>query len=189
MKLLLDFFPILAFFISYKFYDIYVATAVLIIASLLQTIGHWVIKKKFEKLHVITLVVSIVMGGLTLALRDESFIKWKVSVVYWLLSSIILIFMLRKRIALQELFEGLFKQPLGLKPALWHKINALWAIVLIAMGFINLWIAYRFSLDTWVNFKVWGTMIVQFALMIFTFVLIFKNMPEENKKLFEQDSE
>ncbi len=186
MKLLLDFFPVLAFFITFKVFDIYVATAVLIAGSFIQTLGHYLIKKQFEKLHVVTFVVALVMGSLTLFFRDDAFIKWKVSVIYWILSGTIFVFLLRKRIAMKDLLEGLMKHDLGLKDSLWHKINMGWAITMVLIGFVNLWIAYEFSLETWVNFKVWGTMIIQLLMMVITFYVIFKYMPEENRKQLEQ---
>ena len=84
MKLLFDFFPVLLFFITYKMYDIYTATAVLIAASAIQTIGHRLIKGSFEKTHVITFVLVAIFGGLTLFLQNELFIKWKPTVINWL---------------------------------------------------------------------------------------------------------
>jgi intracellular septation protein len=185
MKLLLDFFPALAFLISYKIFDIYVATGVLIVSSFIQTVGHYWLKKQFEKLHVITFVVAVVMGSLTLFFHDDSFIKWKVSVIYWILSATIFIFLLRKRIAMKDMLQGLMKQELGLPDRVWHMINLTWAIALFAIGFLNLWVAYQFSLDTWVNFKVWGTMAIQMLMLIVTFIVIFKYMPEENRKALE----
>ncbi len=187
MKLFLDFFPVLAFFITSKVYDIYVATAVLIAGSFIQTLGHWLIKKQFEKLHLVTFFASLVLGSMTLFFRDDSFIKWKVSVVYWILSATIFFFLLRKKIAIRELFQGLMKHDLGLQNRLWHQINFGWAFSLVGLGFLNLWIAYNMSLDAWVNFKVWGTMGIQIVMMIVTFIVIFKNMPEENRKAFDQD--
>ncbi|WP_144393607.1 inner membrane-spanning protein YciB [Pleionea sediminis] len=187
MKLFLDFFPVLAFFISAKVWDIYIATAVLILGSFIQTVGHWLIKKKFEKLHLVTFFASLILGSMTLFFRDDSFIKWKVSVVYWIFSGTIFVFLLRKKIAIKALFEGLMKIDMGLKDTLWHKINMAWAISLLALGFLNLWIAYSFSLDAWVNFKVWGTMIIQLIMMLVTFFIIFKNMPEENRRALEQE--
>ncbi|WMS87197.1 inner membrane-spanning protein YciB [Pleionea litopenaei] len=188
MKVLLDFFPVLAFFLTYKLFDVYVATAVLIGASLLQTLGHRIIKKRFEKLHVMTFVISLIMGGMTIAFRDDAFIKWKVSVVYWILSAVIWIYWLRGTMLLKQLFESLFKQELGLTQKLWGYINAFWGLLLLAMGGLNIWIAYHFDLDTWVNFKVWGTMAVQLVTMIGTFVVIFKNMPEHHRKMLEESS-
>lgn len=187
MKFLLDFFPVLAFFISFKLYDVYIATAVLILASFIQTLGHWIIKKRFEKLHLFTFFASLIMGSLTLFFRDDSFIKWKVSVIYWILSATIIVYLLfRRKIAIKDLFEGLFKQSLGISDSIWHKLNMAWMLYLVGIGILNIWIAYQFDLDTWVNFKVWGIMAIQLIMMIATFVIIFKYMPEENRQALDK---
>ncbi len=190
MKLLLDFFPVLAFFITFKWLGIYPATAVLIVGSLIQTLGHWLIKKEFEKLHLITLAASVILGGMTLAFQDDRFIKWKVSVIYWIFSLVIIGFWLfKKQIAIQKLFEGLLKMELGIAPSFWHKVNLSWLVVFIVMGLVNLWIAYSFELDVWVNFKVWGIMIIQMVLMLATFAFVFNAMPEDKRNaLTENDS-
>jgi intracellular septation protein len=189
MKLLFDFFPALAFLISYKLFDIYVATGVLIASSFIQMMGHYWMKKQFENLHLITFGVALVMGSLTLFFHDDRFIKWKVSVIYWILSAVIILFLLRKRIAMKELLQALMKQELGVPDSLWHRINISWAIALLALGFVNLWVAYQFSLDTWVNFKVWGTMAIQMVMLVMTFIVIFKHMPEENRKALEDEQQ
>ncbi|NVJ48830.1 MAG: septation protein IspZ [Gammaproteobacteria bacterium] len=186
MKVLLDFFPVLAFFITYKLSDIYTATMVLIIASFVQTITFRLIKKRFETLHLITFVISIVMGGLTILLQDESFIKWKVTVVYWLLSAVLFGYWLANKLVIKQIFEALFKQELGISLSIWRRLNAFWGLLFLAMGGINLWVAYSFSLDTWVNFKVWVTMATKLTAMIITFVVIFKYMPEEYRKMLEE---
>jgi intracellular septation protein len=84
MKLLYDFFPILLFFIAYKVYDIYVATAVAIAAAFVQTGLYWLRHRRFENTHLLTLGLLVVFGGLTLILHDPVFIKWKPTLVNWL---------------------------------------------------------------------------------------------------------
>ena len=83
MKLLFDLFPVVLFFIAYKMYDIYTATAVIIVASVVQVAYFYMKHKRVEKMHVITLVLILVLGGLTLVLQDEDFIKWKPTIVNW----------------------------------------------------------------------------------------------------------
>ncbi len=90
MKFLFDFFPILLFFIAYKMYDIYVATAVAIVAAALQTLLFWVKHRRFEKMHLITFGLLAVFGGLTLILKDPVFIKWKPTVINWLFATVFL---------------------------------------------------------------------------------------------------
>ena len=84
MKVFYDFIPVLLFFIAYKVYDIYVASAVIIVACCIQVGGTLLIKKKVEKIHLITLIAVLIFGGLTLILRNPLFIKWKPTVINWI---------------------------------------------------------------------------------------------------------
>src|SRR3990167_9302576 len=90
MKLLFDYFPILCFFIAYKIYGIYVATAVAMIACALQNIVYGLAHKRFEKLHVITLICVFVLGGFTLIFHKPAFIQWKPTIIYWAFSIVLL---------------------------------------------------------------------------------------------------
>ncbi len=84
MKQLFEFFPILLFFIAFKLYDIYVATAVVIAATIIQVAYAWFKHRKVETMQWITLGLILVMGGATLYLQNEQFIKWKLSIIEWL---------------------------------------------------------------------------------------------------------
>ena len=84
MKQLFEFIPVILFFITYKFYDIYIATAVIIGTTIIQVGLSWIINKKVEPMQWITLGLIVVMGGATLYLRDEQFIKWKLTIIEWL---------------------------------------------------------------------------------------------------------
>ena len=189
MKLLLDFFPLLGFFIAYKMYDIYTATAVLIAGAFVQTFGHWLMKRQFEKMHLFTLILASVFGGLTLFLRDDTFIKWKVSIFLWLIT---LVFLFRQwfqqRISLKDLLESIFGESLGVADNIWKNLNYVWAITSLVTGFLNLWVAYYFSQSDWVNFKVWGVTGIQMALMIATIAILLKHMPEDKKKTFGEEA-
>ena len=88
MKFLFDFFPILLFFVAYKLYDIYVATAVAIVAAAVQTAAFWIRHRRFEKMHLVTFGLLLVFGGLTIALHDPVFIKWKPTVINWLFAAV-----------------------------------------------------------------------------------------------------
>ncbi len=187
MKLLLDFFPLLGFFIGYYAFDIYVATGVLMAGAFVQTFGHWLMKRSFEKMHLLTLGLALVFGSLTLFLRDDSFIKWKVSIFMWLVT---VVFLFRQwfqnRIVLKDLLEGVSGESFGVDEKLWKILNVTWALTALIVGLLNLWIGFNLSQEMWVNFKVWGITIIQLVLMAITFTLIFKNMPEDKKKAMEQ---
>jgi len=153
MKMLFDFFPVLLFFIAYKLYDIYVATAVLIAASAIQTFAHRIFTGKFEKAHVITLILVALFGGATLFLHNEEFIKWKPSVINWLFG---IVFIGSQFIGKQTIIERMMGANIKLPALIWTRLNLAWATFFISLGFLNLYVAFSFDTDTWVNFKLFG---------------------------------
>jgi intracellular septation protein len=155
MKFLFDLFPILLFFLAYKLYDIYVATAVAIGAAFVQTGAYWLKHRKFEKMHLITLGILVLFGGLTLALRDPVFIKWKPTVVNWLFG---ISFLGSQFIGKQTLVERMMGHAIAAPSPVWARLNWAWTLFFVFMGLLNLYVAYNFSEDTWVNFKLFGMM-------------------------------
>jgi intracellular septation protein len=155
MKFLFDLFPIILFFIAYKTYDIYVATAVAIGAAMVQTGLYWLKHRKFEKMHVITLGILVVFGGLTLALHDPLFIKWKPTVVNWLFG---VTFLASGFIGKTTLIERMMGHAIQAPAPVWTRLNLAWVVFFLFMGLINLYVAFNFSEDTWVNFKLFGMM-------------------------------
>jgi intracellular septation protein len=155
MKFLFDLFPIVLFFVAYKMYDIYVATAVAIGAAFLQTSLFWLKNRKFEKMHVITLAILVVFGGLTLILRDPVFIKWKPTVVNWLFGAT---FLGSQFIGDKSLVERMMSHAITAPAPVWQRLNWAWVTFFIAMGILNIYVAYNFSEETWVNFKLFGMM-------------------------------
>jgi len=155
MKFLFDLFPIILFFVAYKMYDIYVATAVAIAAAFVQTGLFWIRHRKFEKMHLITLGILVLFGGLTLILRDPVFIKWKPTVVNWLFGAT---FLGSQFIGEKTLVERMMGHAINAPGAVWQRLNIAWVIFFIFMGVINIYVAYTFSEATWVNFKLFGMM-------------------------------
>jgi intracellular septation protein len=155
MKFLFDLFPIILFFVAYKMYDIYVATAVAIVAAFVQTGLFWLKNRKFEKMHLITLAILVVFGGLTLILRDPVFIKWKPTVVNWLFGAT---FMGSQFIGEKTLVERMMSHAITAPVAIWRRINLAWVVFFVAMGALNIYVAYNFSEEAWVNFKLFGMM-------------------------------
>ena len=153
MKFLFDLFPILLFFLAYKLYDIYVATAVAIVAAFLQTGLYWLKHRKFETMHLVTLGILVLFGGLTLVLHDPVFIKWKPTVVNWLFA---LIFLGSRFIGQRTLVERMMSHAISVPTAVWLKLNWAWTLFFIAIGLVNLYVAYRYSEAVWVNFKLFG---------------------------------
>ncbi len=155
MKFLFDLFPIILFFAAYKMYDIYVATAVAIGAAFVQTGLFWMKNRRFEKMHVITLAILVVFGGLTLALRDPVFIKWKPTVVNWLFAGV---FIGARLFSKTTLIERMMGHAISVPPAVWQRLNWAWVLFFIFIGIVNLYVAFNYSESTWVNFKLFGMM-------------------------------
>ncbi len=185
MKMLIDFLPVALFFIVYKAEDIYVATAVLIIASAVQTIGYRLWKGHFEKSHVITLLLVAAFGGLTLLLHDEMFIKWKPSVINWLFGAVFLGSMwIGKQPIIQRMLGGQVKLP----QQIWLRLNMAWAGFFVVLGFINLYVIYNFDTDTWVNFKMFGLMGLTIAFIIVQSLYMAKYIEHEDEETVKADA-
>ncbi|MGR9108980.1 MAG: septation protein A [Gammaproteobacteria bacterium] len=153
MKLLVDFFPILVFFFAYKFFGIYVATAVAIAATVVQVCAVWFKTHRIETMHIVTLGVIVVFGGATLLFRDETFIKWKPTVINWLFGFAFLASQLFTR---KPIVERLMGHALELPAPIWRRLNLGWALFFILLGAANLFVIYSFDTNTWVNFKLFG---------------------------------
>jgi intracellular septation protein len=153
MKLLLDFFPIVLFFVAYKLADIYVATGVAIVATLIQ-IG-WLRWKtgKVEAMQWLSLGIIVVFGGATLLAHDEAFIKWKPTALYWLMGGALAI---GQWVFGRNLLRTLMGSQIQLPDAAWRMMNWSWTALFAFMGALNLWVAFRFDTDTWVSFKLFG---------------------------------
>ncbi len=176
MKMLFDFFPVLLFFAAYKFYDIYIATAVLIAASAVQTFGSRLMTGRFEKAHLITLALVALFGGATLLLHDEIFIKWKPSVINWLFG---IVFIGSHFIGKKTIIERMMGGNIELPARLWSRLNLAWAVFFLSLGFLNIYVAFSFDTDTWVNFKMFGLMGLTFAFIIAQSIYLMRHMPAE----------
>ncbi len=153
MKFLFDIFPVVLFFVAFKLKGIYVATAVAIAATILQVGWLWLRRKRIDPMLWASLGIIVIFGGATLALQNETFIKWKPTVLYWLFAVVL---------AGAEGFAGknLMRTMLGgqiqLPVHVWTRLNWSWAGFFAFMGAANLFVAYNFSTDLWVNFKLFG---------------------------------
>jgi intracellular septation protein len=158
MQLLFDFLPIIAFFIAYKLANIYVATLVLIVATVLQVSIHWVRTRRFNPMHLVSAGLVLVFGSLTLLIRDAVFIMWKPTVVNWLFATAFLVSLLPKfggRPLVQRLMSATAEE-FKLSPAHWRRLNWMWIAFFVLMGAVNLFVFRYFDEETWVNFKLFG---------------------------------
>ena len=155
MKLLLDFFPILLFFAAFKFAGIYVATGVAMAATIVQIAWLRHSTGKVEPMQWLSLGVIVVFGGATIALHNDTFIKWKPTVLYWLMGGALLA---GQTLFRKNLLKSVMGSQLELPEAAWRVLNWSWIAFFAVMGAINIWVAYNFDTDTWVNFKLFGGM-------------------------------
>jgi intracellular septation protein len=153
MKLLIDFFPIILFFAAFKLAGIYVATAVAIVATIAQIAWLRYSTGKVEPMQWVSLGVIVLFGGATIVAQNDTFIKWKPTVLYWLMAGTLAAGQLFFR---KNLLKSLMGSQLQLPEAAWRVTNWSWIGFFTVMGVVNLWVAYNFDTDTWVNFKLFG---------------------------------
>lgn len=163
MKFLIDFFPVLLFFIAYKVFDIYVATVVAIVTSLIQVVAVRIRYKRYEAVHLLTLALIVVFGGATLILHDEMFIKWKPSIINWLFGAA---FLLNQLFGRQPLVKRLMGTMIQMPAAVWTRLNLAWGIFFVTVGVVNIYVVYHYDTDTWVNFKLFGMIGLTLVFMI-----------------------
>ncbi len=175
MKQLFEFFPIILFFIAYKFYDIYVATAVVIVSTILQVTYIWFKHRKVGTMQLITLGLVVVMGGATLYLQDEQFIKWKFSIIEWLFGSA---FLGSQFIGKKTFIEKMMGSNLTLPDIIWRRLNLSWASFFISVGFINVFVMYNYNTDDWVTFKTFIAPALMLVFMVVQMVFLYKHIPE-----------
>ncbi len=163
MKFLFDLIPVILFFAAFKLYDIYVATAVAIVATFMQIGWMWLRYRKVDKMLWISLVIIVLLGGATLALQNDAFIKWKPTVLYWIFALALLISNLFFN---KNLIRMLLEKQLVLPVSVWNKVNLSWVGFFVLMGGLNIHIAFNYSIDTWVNFKLFGSMGLMLAFIV-----------------------
>jgi intracellular septation protein len=179
MKFLFDLFPVILFFAAYKFADIYVATGVAIAATIAQIAWVKFRHGKVEKMLWISLGLIVVFGGMTLLLRDPTFIKWKPTVLYWLFAAVLLgsALFLGK-----NLIRAMLEQQVALPDPVWARLNLSWVGFFTVMGGLNLYVAYHYSEADWVNFKLFGGMGLMFAFIVAQGLMLAKYVEQSEKE-------
>ncbi len=179
MKLFLDFFPILLFFAAFKFAGIFAATAIAIVATIAQIAYLKYSTGKVEPMQWISLGVIVVFGGATLISHNDTFIKWKPTVLYWLMGSALTVGQLVFR---KNLVKTLMKGQMELPEHAWRFVNWSWVSFFAVMGVLNLWVAYQFDTDTWVTFKLFGGMGLMLVFVIGQALYLSRFMSHESAK-------
>ena len=184
MKILFDFLPIALFFGMFKYAEghkdwaaatatdwlgfmvsggvvgpaeapVLLATVVVIVATLLQILWLKARGRKVDTMLWVSLGLVTALGSATIYFHSESFIKWKPTVLYWVMGASLLVGQLVFR---KNGIKSLMGAQMSLPDAVWRKVNFSWVAFFAVMGCINLWVAFNFSTSTWVNFKLFGSM-------------------------------
>lgn len=179
MKQFLDFLPLIVFFAFYKLYDIYVASGALIVATALALVFTWVKYRKVEKMTLITFLMVLVFGTLTLVFHNDLFIKWKVTVIYALFALALLI---SQWVLKKPLVQRMLGKELTLPDKVWRNLNLAWAVFFLACGLANIYVAFWLPQSVWVNFKVFGLTVLTLVFTLLSGIYIYRHMPEEQKK-------
>ena len=178
MKFLFDLFPVILFFIAFKFGDIFVATGVAIAATFVQIGWVWFRHRKVDNMLWVSLGIITVFGGMTLIFHDETFIKWKPTVLYWAFALTLIVSALVFR---KNLIRTLLTEQMKLPEVVWDQLNWSWAGFFVFMGFANLAVAFafNFSTDDWVNFKLFGGVGLMLVFVIAQGLVLSKYIEEE----------
>jgi intracellular septation protein len=201
MKLLFDLFPVIFFFVTFKYAEkspelaanwvssltglaavdpkiapILLATVVVIVATIAQIAWVAARHRKVDKMLWVSLVLVVVFGGMTLVFRDESFIKWKPTILYWAFAGSMgfaALFMKKNAI------KAMLGEQLNLPDPLWVKVNVSWITFFVVMGILNLLVAFNFPTDIWVNFKLFGGMGLMLVFVVIQGMLLAKYVEEK----------
>lgn len=171
--------PIGSIFVFYKMYDIFVASGALIVATLLALAFTWFKYRKVEKMTLVTAIMVLVFGTLTLAFHSDLFIKWKVTVLYVLFAVALLV---SQWFMKKPLIQRMLGKELTLPDTVWSTLNMSWAVFFLVCGLLNIYVAFWLPQDIWVNFKVFGLTALTLVFTLISGVYIYRHMPEEQKK-------
>jgi len=192
MKFLFDLFPLLLFFTAFKMYDIFIATGVAMGASFVQVGSYWLKNRRFETMHLVALGTIVVFGGLTLILHDDTFIKWKPTIIYWLMAGALLG---SQYFGKKPAIEHLLGSQVSVPRHIWLRQNMNWAIFFIVIGVLNLYIAFFYApeldaavrQDLWVKAKVFGFTGLTLFFIIVQAMLMAPHIREPEEKEKKED--
>lgn len=176
MQLLVDFFPVIIFFVVYKFFGMYAATAAIMVAMSAQILIQWILKRSVNKMLLTSGVLVLAFGGITLVLRDALFIQWKPTIVNWLFA---LAFLGSNFIGEKTLIERVMGHAIELPKEVWRKLNLIWVGYFTFLGAINLYVVYNFSEDFWVDFKLYGMIGLTLLMALIQGIWIARQLPEQ----------
>ncbi|WP_281557222.1 septation protein A [Thalassomonas sp. RHCl1] len=183
MHAIFEYLPLVIFFIFYKVFDIYWATASLIATSALQILYYFVKRQPVPTRNWVFFGLIAVFGGLTIFLHDDAFLKWKVTLIngFFALALLVSQYVFKKNLIKQFLSEAL-----TLPEGVWNKLNLAWAMFFALCGILNIYVAFNFEQETWVNFKVFGLTGLTFVFAIGSIISLHKHLPEDGLPATEE---
>ncbi len=179
MKLLFDLFPIVLFFAAFKLFGIFTATATAIAATVLQIMWTKWRHGKVDTMLWISFAIIAVFGGATLLLHDETFIKWKPTILYWVFSATLLF---SRLFFGKNLMRAFMHDKVALSVRVWDHVNLAWSLYFAVLGVINLYVAFNYSTDTWVNFKLFGTTGMMLVFVLLQAMVLSKYVEEDKEQ-------
>ena len=184
MQLLVDFLPIIAFFGVYQIYGalvstddaMFAATIAIMLVMTVQIAVQWLRTRTVNRIMLISGVLVLVFGSITLLLRDALFIQWKTTILNWLLA---IAFLASRFIGKQTLIEKILGETIALPQVIWRRLNLMWVINFVLLGAINLYVVYSFSESTWVKFKMYGILGLTLLMAVIQGIYIARHLPEQ----------
>ena len=173
MQLFVDYLPILIFFGAYFYEDIYFATTVLMVVMPIIMLVQWLLTKKLNRIYAASTALVLVLGGATLFLRNPMFLYWKPTVLNWVIA---LAFLASQFIGSKPFVQRMMGEAAKLTDEQWHRLNFIWVVFFLAVGGINLYVAYMFSEPTWVKFKLFGMLGLTIAFVIIQTIWLMRAM-------------
>ena len=179
MKILFDLFPVILFFIVFKLFGIYAATATAIAATVVQIAWTKFRHGKVDTMLWVTFAIIAVFGGATLILHDETFIKWKPTVLYWVFAVALLCSNLIFR---KNLIHAMLHEKIALPMHIWNRLNIAWSLFFVVLGVVNLYVAFNYSTAAWVNFKLFGATGMMLVFVLLQGLVMAKYVEEDKER-------
>ncbi len=174
MQLFVDFFPLIIFFVVYKLTDIMWATGAIVVATVLALGVHWLRTRTINRMQLISGSLVAVFGGITLMLGDGIYIQWKPTIVYALFAAA---FLASQYFGGKTIVERLMGEAVALQLTDWRILNVMWVIFFAVMAVLNLYVVYNFDEETWVNFKLFGTLALTIVMVVMQAIWISRRLP------------
>jgi intracellular septation protein len=178
MLAILDLLPVVIFFAAYRLYGIYEATLALIVAMVLIIATHWFVKGTVSRMLLVSGAFAVVLGGITIWFENPVFLQWKPTIVYWIFGIVLLAVDL---VSPRNIFERTLGETVEVSRSAWRVLNHVWVVIFVAMGVINIFVAYNYDMDTWVQFKLYLAIASVILGFVVTAGFLYFFMPAEEE--------